>query len=390
MKNKILKFSFLILALVAGLTSCDTEPLDGGVTDGNPNNNNGQASFSVTFSGSQYLTNTVSAEIESGVLSITAVSSEGMFMIQSMGATVGTYQNSQVNIAYMDAESGEIYSSINPISGNSSSMLTIASINQQNQTINGTFQFVGYKIDEELTVEEKVFSNGAFINVSYAGDQPVEPEPSEGDYFPMAIDNIWNYNVTTEEESVQIKINSIETINGIQYYKVNELPIGVSSDMPEDEIPGLDIRAHIRKNGGDYIQRFYAYIPEMMEGLIPETEIEAFEITFLKDNLEEGESWTETVEIVTNITFFGISETVISNATFNSLIEEKGISMTVNGVTYTDVIKVKSTATVVSEEGTEISESLNWYSKDVGLIKSYSNDPEEGESEMTLLDYTLN
>jgi hypothetical protein len=179
MKNKILKFSFLILALVAGLTSCDTEPLDGGVTDGNPNNNNGQASFSVTFSGTQYLTNTVTAEIESGVLSITAVSSEGMFMIQSMGANVGTYQNSQVSFAYMDTESGEMYTSINPISGNSSSMLTIVSINQQNKTINGTFQFVGYKLDEELTVEEKVFSNGAFVNVSYAGNQPVEPENCE-------------------------------------------------------------------------------------------------------------------------------------------------------------------------------------------------------------------
>src|SRR5690606_24022961 len=101
-----------------------------------------------------------------------------------------------------------------------------------------------------------------------------------------------------------------------------------------------------------------------------------FEITFLKDNLEEGESWTETVEIVTNVTFFGMTQSITSNATFNSLIEEKGISLTVNGVTYTDVIKVKSTATVVSEEGTEISESLNWYSKDVGLIKSYSDDPE--------------
>src|SRR5690606_39920315 len=69
--------------------------------------------------------------------------------------------------------------SINPISGNSSSMLTIASINQQNKTISGTFQFVGYKVDEELTVEEVVFSNGAFVNVSYAGNQPVDPEDCE-------------------------------------------------------------------------------------------------------------------------------------------------------------------------------------------------------------------
>lgn len=217
MKNKILKFSFLILALVAGLTSCDTEPLDGGVTDGNPNNNNGQASFSVSFSGSQYLTNTVTAEIESGVLSITAVSSEGMFMIQSMGATVGTYQNSQVNIAYMDAESGEIYSSINPISGNSSSMLTIASINQQNQTINGTFQFVGYKIDEELTVEEKVFSNGAFINVSYAGDQPVEPEDCE-DATLAAEEAQTAYENATEE-------NLLETCNAYRIALENKIEL---------------------------------------------------------------------------------------------------------------------------------------------------------------------
>ncbi|MFA7446111.1 MAG: DUF6252 family protein [Flavobacteriaceae bacterium] len=395
MKNKILKFSFLFLALVAGITSCDTEPIDSGVANNNNNNNNdGQAAFSVTFSGSQYMTNTVSATIESGMLTLTAIASQGTFVLHSMGATAGTYQNSELNFAYTDNESGEIYTSINPVSGNSSSMLTISSINHQAQTISGTFQFVGYKLTEEMTIEETVFSQGVFVNVSYGdGENPdpdPEPEPSEGDYYPMAVGNTWNYDISTEEEIAEIKINTTETINGTLYYKVNELPIGVSSDIPDEEIQGLDLRAHLRKNGADYIQRFYAYIPEMMEELIPETEIEAFEVTFLKDNLEAGESWTETVDIVTHVTFFGMTQTVTANATFNSLIQEKGASLTVNGVTYTDVIKVKTTATIVSEEGTEASEATNWYAKDVGLIQSFTTDPEEGDSQMTLLDYTLN
>lgn len=180
MKNKILKFSFLFLALIAGITSCDTEPLDNGVTNNNGNGgNNDQASFSVNFPGAQYVTNNVTASVEGGTLTITAIAPQGMFILYSTSAVVGTYQGSQVNFTYMDMESGGMYNSLNPISGSSSARLTISSINFQNQTISGTFQFIGYKFDEELNIEERVFSNGAFVNVSYAGAQPEEPETCE-------------------------------------------------------------------------------------------------------------------------------------------------------------------------------------------------------------------
>ena len=387
MKNKFLGVFIFLFALVS-VISCETEPLDEGLED------NGQSSksFTVNFSGSQYQTNVVNALIESGSLVISASNAQGIFILQSQGVAVGTYQNSQLNFAYTDTASGNIYTSINPMSGSSSSMLTISSVNFQAQTVSGTFSFIGYKINEDLTITEQSFTSGAFVNVPYgAGSGDEEPvEPSSGNYFPMAIGNTWNYDVSNEDENSQMKINSTETINGALYYKVTDLPIGVGADIPEGNFPGLDVRSHLRKNGANYIQRFYAFIPEMMGGLIPQMEIEAFEITFLKDNLAVGESWTETKTIVTNVVMFGMSQTINANATFNSVIEQKGISMTVNGVTYTDVIKVKTTATVVSEDGTEVSEAQNWFAKDVGLIKSYSNDPEDGESEMNLINYILN
>lgn len=221
-------------------------------------------------------------------------------------------------------------------------------------------------------------------------DTGQEPGVSEGNYFPLAVGNLWNYDVSNEDENSQMKILSTEMIGGALYYKVTDLPIGVSADVPEGEFPGLDVRSHIRKNGSDYIQRFYAFIPEMLGGLIPQMEVETFEITFLKDNLAVGQSWVETKTIVTNIVMLGTPQTITSNAIFHSVIESKGETLTVNGTTYTDVIKVKSTATTVTDGETEVSVSENWFAKDVGLIKSYSNDPEDGESDMTLLNYTLN
>lgn len=391
MKNKFLGVFVFLFALVS-VVSCETEPLDSGLEDGS---NQLRTSFSVRFDGKNYKTENAIALIENGKLIITAVKGNEIFVLKSNGVMVGTYTDSQLDFTYIESGDTNPYSNQNPVTGQNNSVLTITSINFQAERITGTFHFTGYRLTgngENPTVEQIAFHEGTFENVPYgAGSGDEEPgEPSSGDYFPMAIGNTWNYDVSNEDENSQMKINSTETINGALYYKVTDLPIGVGADIPEGDFPGLDVRSHLRKNGANYIQRFYAFIPEMMGGLIPQMEIEAFEIIFLKDNLAVGESWTETKTIVTNVVMFGMSQTINANATFNSVIEEKGISMTVNGVTYTDVIKVKTTATVVSEDGTEVSEAQNWFAKDVGLIKSYSNDPEDGESEMNLIDYILN
>lgn len=395
MKNSIFKLS-LFLLLSIGLFSCETEPLDSGIEGILPSEE--QILFAVDFNNNNYSTNNAVATIEAGILTVKAVDNGGEFVLQSNGVMVGTYTNFQLDFTYTDLETSNTYYSVDPINGVSNSELTITSIDFQSKHITGTFRFTGYRLTgstENPTTETREFSQGIFKNIPY-GDgtviiDPSDPEePSSEDYFPMAIGNTWIYDVTNEEEAGQIIINSTETINGSLYYKVNELPISVGSDIPEGEFPGLDVRAHLRKNGTNYIQRFYAFIPEMMGGMIPQTEIEPFEVTFLKDNLDEGQSWTETISIVTHVEVFGMSQTLTATATFNSIIEQKGISLTVNGVTYEDVIKVRTTATVVSEEGTEVSEGQNWFAKDIGLIKSYSDDPEEGISEMNLIEYILN
>lgn len=391
MKNAIFRLS-LFLLIVIGFFSCETEPLDDGL--GGIQDPLQEAFFSVNIQGENYSTNNAVATIESGMLTIKAQDADGQFVLQSQGVVVGTYTNSQLNFTYTDSQTSDIYSSIHPISGLSNSEFTVSSINFQSQTITGVFHFTGYKISE-TTVTEKVFSQGVFMNISYGGGSIVDPDPeepgeSEGDYLPMAVGNTWNYAMSNEEENNQMKITSSETIGGTLYYKISELPISTGIDTPAEEFPGLDIRAHVRKDGANYYQRFYAFIPEMMGGLIPQTEIESFEIIFLKDNLEVGEAWTQTLTIVTNMVIFGVPQTVSADAVFHSVIEEKGGSLVVNGVSYDDVIKVRTIATTVTDEGTEVATAENWYAKDIGLIRSYSNDEEEGESDMTLLDYILN
>src|SRR5690606_8017186 len=132
---------------------------------------------------------------------------------------------------------GITFSSIHPESEISNSQLNIQSINFQQQSITGTFQFVGYApivsndtLNPTVSIQAVTFSQGTFLNVPYANgivENPDEPGngegpgngggPSSGDYFPMAVGNKWVYTNMTEP----YEIIGTQTLNGIPYYKMS-------------------------------------------------------------------------------------------------------------------------------------------------------------------------
>lgn len=201
---------------------------------------------------------------------------------------------------------------------------------------------------------------------------------SSGDYWPMAVNNQWTYNNDGVEDD-PMKIISTQTIDGNSYYKLNQLFSGGSSN-------GIgEATTYLRKNNGSYNLRMGVVIESA--GIT----IEPYEYTIFKDNLEAGETWTQNVTQVTTFDMEGVPDITTVNH-YTGTIMEKGISVEVEGHTYTNVIKSKMVMEVTLMGQTSVSTSYYWFAKDVGPVKVEHDfdESEGGDTSYTLLSYTLN
>src|SRR5690606_14889595 len=110
--------------------------------------------------------------------------------------------------------------------------------------------------------------------------------PSEGDYWPAALNNTWNY--VRGSENFQMKIISINAINGHTYYTFNE-QLGSSSG-------GMNATAvtRMRKSGGDYHEKLDDVTIQPSEPL-PGGTMTGWEFITLKDKVGVGSTWNHNV-----------------------------------------------------------------------------------------------
>lgn len=88
------------------------------------------------------------------------------------------------------------------------------------------------------------------------------------------------------------------------------------------------------------------------------------ESIYLKDNAAAGVSWSQLV----NVPLTGVGTVPV---TLTNTITEKGISRTVNGIAYTDVIHVTSTLAVTGlPAGSVTTDIQTYYARKSGLIES--------------------
>jgi hypothetical protein len=153
------KLQFIILFLVALLTSCTYEPVDGTV-EPDP----GSGIFKADFSGKTWTANETQAIVSGHHIEISAMNSKGeSFGIMIEGATVGTYAANENFVIYSPAGTEYGFWSVNE--GNTTEdtgSVTITSINTQTKTISGTFHFKGYWSDPDHPLPAINFTNGAF------------------------------------------------------------------------------------------------------------------------------------------------------------------------------------------------------------------------------------
>ncbi|TYC18164.1 hypothetical protein ES677_01940 [Bizionia gelidisalsuginis] len=226
---------------------------------------------------------------------------------------------------------------------------------------------------------------------------------STGDYWPMAVNNVWNYDYTVDDEAqddyvMEIDANVDYQGNSVFRY-LQFMPSGTATDGTEFD--GLDISTYSRKNGGDYIMTIGDLQADYLDGMFTLTQ-NGYSVIMLKDYLNAGATWTSSAQTVTSYTSQDPSlptiPDVVINLDYDFEILEKGISLDLNGVTYNDVIKVGSTLSSFSPDfpAQVISaESEYFFALDIGLIKtvSYTNDEADGvetASIMEINNYTLN
>lgn len=93
--------------------------------------------------------------------------------------------------------------------------------------------------------------------------------------------------------------------------------------------------------------------------------ISPVETIYLKDNVNAGASWSETV----NVPLPGVPTTV--PVVFTNTITAKGISKTVNNKLYSDVIHITTTVAVTGlPAGSVISDIQSYYAPKYGMIES--------------------
>jgi len=221
----------------------------------------------------------------------------------------------------------------------------------------------GFDLDELNNIIDPIVTPTGLGSVS-----TVQEEASSGDYWPRAINNEWNFN-STFYGPVSYDMISTETIDGIEYYKFDEL---------------FGAEAFLRKSGDVYYTRSNASdFP--LQGY--EVTTSPIEVALLKDSAEVGDTWTTEVDYLITYTpidaNFPNIPAVPFQATYMFEMMGRDLTRTVEGNEYTEVLHVELTLTVPGNPLTEIVDY--YYAKDVGLIEASGS-----ADQSTLTAYSLN
>ena len=180
-------------------------------------------------------------------------------------------------------------------------------------------------------------------------DPTPAPVPDATVYMSYTPNSSWNYTVTNNITATNLNYtitstNRDSSINSKAYHVFTN-STGVANE-------------YYNLTGNDYYT--FRSLPTTLGG-------KAIENIYLKDNVAVNASWNQSYSI--NVSSIPITVNIINTIT------EKGISRTVNGIAYTDVIHVTTTLQVTAlgvplPAGAVITDIQSYYAKKVGMIES--------------------
>jgi hypothetical protein len=195
---------------------------------------------------------------------------------------------------------------------------------------------------------------------------------SSGDYWPLAINNQWIYKENGSETSPS-KITGTDNFGGTTYFRLST----------EN---AYNLQTWVAKKGATYFLKTGDL--NMTENGIT-VKMSSYELPMLKDNLAVNEQWSGSVTSKVSVTNGSTSSSFDTTIKYLGTILEKDASITVNDKVYASVIKMSLKQEVSFQGQTTITESVFWYAKGVGPVKSI-NTINGSTIESTLVGYIIN
>jgi len=218
-----------------------------------------------------------------------------------------------------------------------------------------------------------LFASLTFSSCSSDDKKTVSTGISTGNYWPMAINNSWNF--FGHGATSEIKIVSNKVVEGKTYYEVKD---NANTDY--------DIKSWLAKDGAVYYQKTDETTVNENGTLIT---LQGYEIPIFRDDLEMNDSWNGTVKQKISYLINGKTTRVTGKLEYKGTILATNSTEIINDVTYTDVIKMSMKMTVTIQNQTSEAWVEYWFAKDIGPIKTYEVGANIG-IDRELVTYNLN
>lgn len=196
---------------------------------------------------------------------------------------------------------------------------------------------------------------------------------STGDYWPMALNNTWNF--FGDGMNSEIKVVGTKVFDGKTYFEIKD-----------NTYLNSDLKGYMIKEGATYFQRIDDSVVNENGLLIT---IDGYEIPFFKDNIEANDTWKGSVNTKARYNLNGNNVALNVRINYDGTILATNATETLNDVTYTDVIKMRMLVSIVIEGQTQQLSVDYWLAKNLGPIKTIESGA--GVSiNRSLLNYSIN
>ena len=216
-----------------------------------------------------------------------------------------------------------------------------------------------------------------FLSLSSCSNDDGESVPdygiSTGNYYPLTENNKWWY-----LDNGEVKLISIGSIN---YF----------GDTPYHRIfnSNSNLESWMIKRGASYFQKSGSTFMDLGNGNT--LFLGEYEIKILKDDVLAGGTWSDNLTLDVRVYGGGNPVSLPATLTYTSTVLERNVTETIEGNTYTNVIKVNMHALESVNSYNTTIESEYWFAKDIGLIKEITTSSSDNITKVSYLtSYELN
>ena len=219
-----------------------------------------------------------------------------------------------------------------------------------------------------------IFTAALFTSCSNDDGNEESFGTTTGNFLPLAVNNNWIYFDAEQSLLSDIDIVGKSTFGGKTYYEFT------------DDGDGMDTQQWFAKKGATYILKVgeTTFIESGFTGTIG-----SYELPILKDDFAINDTWSGSISPKFSVSGAGQTQNLPLEVNYvgkNFFIGE----LTLDGITYPNVIKSKMELTVIANGQTTNTTEEYWFAEDVGIINFITTNLDSSVTAKTIQSYLLN